>query len=118
MIKENKTTTTQNRLNLDTKISTIVDKIVSKLSPEKIILFGSYAYGKVDEDSDIDLLVVLDTTLQAAERVRMISRLLYPRIAPLDIIVKTPAEIQKAYLQVDPFMHEILAKGIQVYARH
>ncbi|MFQ5628797.1 MAG: nucleotidyltransferase domain-containing protein [bacterium] len=48
-------------LKIDTKIRRLVDKIVSELSPEKVILFGSYAYGKASEDSDIDLLVIYDT---------------------------------------------------------
>lgn len=108
---------TDTPVKLDTKIRQVVDKIVHELAPEKVILFGSHAYGNVDQDSDIDLLVILETSLAPAERVRMISRLLYPRPAPLDIIVKTPTEIQKAQTRIDPFLHEILEKGTLLYAR-
>ena len=102
---------------IDDKIHQAVDKIVRELAPEKVILFGSHAYGDTNSDSDVDLLVILETPLAPAERVRMVSRLLSPRPAPLDIVVKTPAEIQHARTRVEPFLHEILEKGLVLYAR-
>ena len=99
------------------KITEIVEKIQRGLSPEKIILFGSFAQGMAGPHSDIDLLVIWDTPLGRSERLRHISRLIKPRPAPLDIVVRTPEEIEKARHRVDPFLHEILAKGIAVYAR-
>lgn len=98
-------------------IDKLVKKIVDAISPEKIILFGSYAYGNVDEDSDIDLLVIWDTKLKRSERMRCISRLIVPRPAPIDIVVKTPKEIEIAQRRIDPFLNEIITKGISVYAR-
>ncbi|MFQ5649929.1 MAG: nucleotidyltransferase domain-containing protein [bacterium] len=95
----------------------IVDKIVAGVSPEKVILFGSHAYGDANEDSDIDLLVVWETPLVGAERIRHISRLLAPRPAPIDIVVRTPAEIQRAASRVEPFLTEILSKGVVAYER-
>ncbi len=95
----------------------IVDKIVAGISPEKVILFGSQAYGKTNEDSDIDLLVIWDTSLVGAERIRHISRLLTPRPAPIDIVVRTPAEIRHAASRVEPFLTEILHKGVIAYER-
>ena len=100
------------------KIRQIVEKIAQELSPEKIILFGSYAHGNATSDSDIDLLVIWNTPLSYSERLRLISRLISPRPAPLDIIVKTPREIEKSKKRVDPFIRELLEKGISVYARH
>ena len=75
-------------------IRNITKKIIKSLSPQKVILFGSYAYGNVTFDSDVDLLIILDTKLKGAERQRAVSRLIHPRPFPVDIIVRTPAEIQ------------------------
>lgn len=102
---------------LPIEIDEMVEKIVASFSPERIILFGSYAYGKTTTDSDVDLLVIMETELPSAERQRQISRVLRPRRLPMDIIVKNPGEIQKSRRRVDPFMNEILDKGIVLYAR-
>ena len=98
-------------------IRKISEKIVKNLSPEKVILFGSYAYGNVNFDSDVDLLIILDTKLKGAERQRLVSRLIRPRPFPVDIIVKTPEEIRESRNRVDPFLNEILEKGIVLYGK-
>ena len=111
-------TNKSNKSQLSNKIiKHIIEVIAREILPEKIILFGSHAYGKVHPDSDIDLLVIWDTPLKYSERLRCISRLITPRPAPVDIVVKTPYEIEKSIKRVDPFIHEILKKGIPVYAR-
>ena len=99
------------------QIKKMVNKIRVSCSPEKIILFGSYSTGKITFNSDVDLLVVLNTDLRGAERIRMISRLIYPRSLPVDIIVKTPDEIEKSKKRIDPFINDILETGIELYAR-
>jgi len=96
-------------------IKNIIDKVVKSLAPQKVILFGSYAYGNVSADSDVDLLIILDTNLKSAERQRVVSRLIHPRPFPVDIIVKTPEEIIEAKKRIDPFMNEILEKGVVLY---
>ena len=98
-------------------IKDISSKIVTALSPDKIILFGSYADGEPSKDSDIDLLIIKNMRERPAERQRIISRLFFPRTIPLDIIVKTPTEIEKAQQRVDPFINGILKKGKVLYAR-
>jgi predicted nucleotidyltransferase len=45
-----------------------IQRIVERLAPEKIILFGSYAYGSPTPDSDVDLLIILETTASVKER--------------------------------------------------
>ena len=70
-----------------------IERLVANLSPKKIILFGSYAYGTPTLDCDVDLLVILDTNASNRERFALVSRLLYPRSFPVDILVKTPDEI-------------------------
>lgn len=73
-----------------------IRKIVEELNPEKIILFGSYAYGKPTPHSDVDLLIILKTNASLKERSWKVSRLLLPRPFPVDILVKTPKEVDKA----------------------
>lgn len=94
-----------------------VQKIADELKPEKIVLFGSYAYGKPTPHSDVDLLVVLKTSKSLKERSWMVSRLLLPRPFPVDILVKTPKEIEKALRSGDFFLQEILTRGKVLYER-
>lgn len=94
-----------------------IQKIVDELHPEKIILFGSYAYGKPTPHSDVDLLVILKTNASLKERSWMVSRLLLPRPFPVDLLVKTPQEIEKALKSGDFFVQEILERGKVLYER-
>ena len=95
-----------------------IERIVSKLKPEKIILFGSYAYGNPTPDSDVDLLVIMNTRAKEIDRYVAVSNLLYPRQFPVDILVKTPKEIEEASRKKGNFfLHEILTKGKVVYER-
>ena len=94
-----------------------VQKIVGALKPEKIILFGSFAYGNPTSDSDVDLLIILQTELGSKDRSWQVSRLLIPRPFPLDILVKTPQEIALALKNKDYFIQEIISKGIILYER-
>jgi predicted nucleotidyltransferase len=95
-----------------------VKKIAETLKPEKIILFGSYAYGKPTPDSDVDLLVIMRTKASHKERYLAVARLLRPRQFPIDIVVKTPDEIDQALKnQGNFFIREILAKGKVLYER-
>ncbi len=64
-------------------------QIVRRFHPEKIILFGSYAYGKPSPDSDVDLLVVMPTRNQVEQAVR-IDEAIEERGFPLDLLVRTP----------------------------
>ena len=94
-----------------------IQKIVDELNPEKIVLFGSYAYGKPTPHSDVDLLVVLKTHASLRERSWMVSRLLLPRPFPVDILVRTPSEIEKGLNSGDFFLREILTRGKVLYER-
>ena len=94
-----------------------IQKIVAKLNPEKIVLFGSYAYGIPNPDSDVDLLVIMKTRASLKDRSWAVSRLLMPRPFPVDILVKTPKEIEKALGAKDFFLKEILTRGKVLYDR-
>jgi predicted nucleotidyltransferase len=95
----------------------IVRRIVQELKPEKIVLFGSYGYGSPTEHSDVDLLVIMETTNRPADRYLAISRLIRPRPFPLDILVKTPQEVSQALQKGDFFIREIVTKGRTLYER-
>ncbi len=95
-----------------------IERIVSKLRPEKIILFGSYAYGNPTPDSDVDLLVIMKTKAREIDRYIAVSNILYPRQFPLDILVKTPREIEvESRKKGNFFLREILTKGKVLYER-
>lgn len=95
-----------------------IERIVSKLKPEKIILFGSYAYGNPTPDSDVDLLVIMNTKAKDVDRYVAVSNLLYPRQFPVDILVKTPTEIKaETRKKSNFFLREILKKGKVLYER-
>ena len=98
-----------------------VRRIVTELKPDKIILFGSYAYGKPTPDSDVDLLIVMETNGKEKEMYRAASMLLYPREFPVDIIVKTPKEVEDAMrggVVNGFFIREMVSKGKVLYGRH
>ena len=94
-----------------------VRRIARVLRPQKIILFGSYAYGNPDSDSDVDLLVVMKTNASSSERSWAVSRLLIPRPFPVDILVRTPHEIEHALDSSDFFIQEIVTQGQVLYER-
>lgn len=94
-----------------------IERIVQELKPEKIILFGSYASGMPTPDSDVDLLVIMETEASGKERSWAVSRLLIPRPFPVDILVRTPQEIERALAEGDFFIREIMAQGRVLYER-
>jgi len=98
-------------------LNNITEKIVKNFNPEKIILFGSYAWGKPSTDSDLDLLIIMKSKLPPVKRIAEVSKILRPRIIPIDILVKTPKEIEKRLEIGDFFIKEILTKGKIIYER-
>ncbi len=94
-----------------------VERIVEEIKPNKVVLFGSYAYGVPTPDSDVDLLIILETDAPGKERSWAVSRLLLPRPFPVDILVKTPQEVAQALAKGDFFMREILERGRVLYER-
>lgn len=94
-----------------------IQRIVQELDPEKIVLFGSYAYGNPNRHSDVDLLVVMKTEASLKERSWAVSRLLLPRPFPVDILVKTPEEVAENLKAGDFFLKEILTRGKVLYER-
>jgi predicted nucleotidyltransferase len=98
-------------------LAEIVRRIVTALHPERVILFGSYAYGTPSDHSDVDLLVILETEDRPPDGYLAVSRLIRPRPFSLDIVVKTPDEITQALAKGDGFIREIVTQGRVLYAR-
>jgi len=83
--------------------------------PEKIILFGSHAYGTPHADSDVDILVVMPARNEIDQAVR-IDRVTDPPF-PLDLIVRTPKTLTWRLAEGDSFLQEIMAKGKVLYEK-
>ncbi|MBU2447322.1 MAG: nucleotidyltransferase domain-containing protein [Bacteroidetes bacterium] len=98
-------------------IREIAKRIAEKFDVEKIILFGSYANGVTDENSDVDLLIVMNTDKRPIEQRYEIYRSLTPIHFALDIIVRTEDEIKKRIPQGDWFLKEVIESGKILYAR-
>ena len=98
-------------------LASITQCIVEKFQPYKVILFGSYAYGAPDLDSDVDLLVVMDSDEPMAQRIRWVMEVAKVHFLPMDIIVRTPAEMAERLAMGDFFLAEILEKGKMLYRR-
>lgn len=94
-----------------------VKRIAEALRPEKIILFGSYAYGTPTPDSDVDLLVVMKNRNSHRENYLSVSNCLIPRPFAVDIVVRTPREIELAFAKGDLFIQEITERGRTLYER-
>ena len=92
-------------------IRAVVKQIVEKFQPEKVILFGSYAHGQPKLESDVDLLVIMNTPLRSRQQRLEISRALSPRPFPLDIIIRTPEQLEERIAMGDLFLLEITTKG-------
>ena len=82
------------REEIDRKIKNISDKIAVEYKPEKIILFGSFAWGKPTKDSDIDLLIVKKAEESSRKLAQEIDNSLFEREMPIDILVYSPKYIK------------------------
>ena len=96
------------------KIRKFAAEVARRFKPRKIILFGSYAYGKPTEDSDVDLLVIMPFEGRSSEKATEI-RLRVRSTFPLDLLVKTPDTVRKRIAMEDFFLREITQKGKLLY---
>ncbi len=90
--------------------------IIKKFDPLKIVLFGSYAWGETSPESDVDLLVVIDSKRSVRDLLFEMTMAL-DHIFPIDLIVKTEEEIQSRLSNGDFFIRDILEKGKVLYER-
>lgn len=106
-----------NKISPPKSIQILTEKIVSLIQPDKIILFGSWAWGKPDPDSDVDILVVKDSEKPRQERERELRMRLWPAGVPFDLLVYTSEELSQSIDQhKNLFLKDILNNGIVLYA--
>ena len=95
----------------------MVARIVEGYAPDRIILFGSYAYGTPTESSDLDLLVVKSGIGPARqERELVVRRLVRGAGVPLDVWVRTPTEVREASAVRFTIEAQAISKGRLLYA--
>ena len=92
----------------EAQLETIIKRLIQQVQPEKVVLFGSYANGTATPESDIDLLVILESDLRRDHRQEVISKALRPRRVPIDILAYTPAEVQRCMEMPSSFVCHIL----------
>lgn len=97
------------------EIRRVCAQIARLFQPERIVLFGSYAYGKPTADSDVDLLIVMPFEGKGFRKAaEILSRI--DADFPLDLLVRTPKEISRRLTGGDFFLREITEKGELLYA--
>jgi predicted nucleotidyltransferase len=90
-------------------------RVAERFQPDKIVLFGSYAYGTPHADSDVDVLVIMPARNQLDQAVKI--ELACDPPFPLDIIVRTPRNMQWRLAEGDSFLREITTKGKVLYEK-
>ena len=90
-------------------------QVAERFGPEKIILFGSYAYGTPHADSDVDILVVMPARNQLDQAFKI--RLEIPAPFPMDLIVRTPTNMKWRLEDGESFLTEIVTKGKVLYEK-
>jgi len=88
-------------------------RIAERFQPDKIILFGSYASGKPHEESDVDLLVIMRAKDAIDQSIRI--KMAFKRPFSLDLIVRTPSQIERGLKDDNWFLREIMEKGKVLY---
>jgi len=102
--------------NLEKELKRILKIIIKRCQPEKIILFGSLANNNIHEGSDIDLIIIKDSSQRYFDRVDEVMHLIHPRQA-IDLFVLTPQEVQGALDEENPYYEEIVNKGTVLYEK-
>lgn len=94
----------------------ITRRLVAEFAPEQIVLFGSHAWGHPDENSDLDLLVVVPESDQPApRRAARAYRCLREVPIPLDILVKTRGEVERHRNVPASLIHDVMERGRLLY---
>ncbi|MBI5351277.1 MAG: nucleotidyltransferase domain-containing protein [Chloroflexi bacterium] len=95
-------------------IRAVVRQIAEQFKPRKIILFGSYARGNPRPESDVDLLVVMDTPLKEWEQSLKIRHSLGVMFG-MDLVVRTPKKLAQRVKMGDSFIQDVLKEGKVLY---
>jgi predicted nucleotidyltransferase len=99
------------------RILDLSERIVREQAPDRIVLFGSYAYGTPDEGSDVDLLVIMPFKGKPYRKAAEITAAVHDGF-PLDIVVMRPEDAERRYREADPLVRDALDRGRALYERH
>ncbi len=97
------------------EINKLVEKIVQRIRPEKVIVFGSYAKGTATYKSDLDLFVIKDTPLPMRNRGEEIRPIVSKLLVSVDVHVYTPEEVEEYGNEAFSFVHSVLKTGKVLY---
>ncbi|MDI6735502.1 MAG: nucleotidyltransferase domain-containing protein [bacterium] len=99
-------------------IEEIRDKVIDYLNPDKIILFGSVIKGNMKKSHDIDIYIIKRGIQNVREVERKVDELFTGRFFALDIIVRTPEQVEDSLRSGNSFLlQEIMAKGRVLYEK-
>ena len=96
------------------QVKDFVQRLTREFSPQRVILFGSHARGDHSVDSDVDLLVIMPTRKRTLQQALEIRRRISHRF-PLDLIVRTPGDVDRRVALHDQFLTTVLAEGKTLY---
>lgn len=99
------------------RITEFGKRIGRQFGASRVILFGSYAGGKPTADSDVDLLVIADFKGRSVDQSVRIRMALRPDF-PVDLLVRTPAMVDRRLRMGDDFIRQIIEKGTVLYESH
>ncbi len=108
---------TKREQKLAAALESILHVLITRYEPEKVILFGSMAEGTVREWSDLDLVIIKDTSLPFLQRLKEVALLCLAPVS-VDYLVYTPDEFAQMIFENNPFiLGEVLRKGKILYER-
>lgn len=93
----------------------ILERIVHDCSPDRVLLFGSYAKGTQTSSSDVDLLVICDTGLEFGQRERRLRQLFASSALSVDIVMYTPEEIDEALAEQYSWLRSVVRCAVVLY---
>jgi predicted nucleotidyltransferase len=101
---------------MNKKIPSIIESL-KRYNPEKIILFGSAVRGEVDKYSDLDLVVIKQTSKIFIQRLVEVGKMLSPALGNIDVFVYTPREFKEMQRSGNPFIEKVLEEGKVIYEK-
>jgi len=99
------------------EIQRVATRIGEAIDAERVVLFGSHARGEAGEGSDVDLMIIAESELPRFKRSRELYKLFRPYPFAMDLIVYTPAEIDKGKRSAISFVSTVLREGKTLYVR-
>lgn len=98
-------------------IERVAQRIGNAANAERVILFGSYARGEADENSDVDFMIIAESDMPRFKRSRELYKMFRPYPFGMDLVVYTPSEIEKGKRSHISFVSHVLQEGKILYER-